>query len=159
MITGFKSKVSKEPFNLFWITAMILFVLSFFAWGQSIDIHLHDTYFVISTIIIIWILSFSFLLIWALYKCTSKILWKKFLTWFHVLTTILISIFFLTINFWYDKLVPNQEQTYVSFESVEAVDQKMATILLPLSILFIIGQMAFALNILVGLVKKTAKPK
>ncbi|PVD49374.1 hypothetical protein DC498_25390 [Terrimonas sp.] len=154
MLTGFKTKISNCPFHLFLLIAILLFVFSFITWGESIDLHLHDTYFVISTIFFIWALGIAFLLVWAIYMLTSKILWKRFLTWVHVLVTIFILIALLAANFWHDKLIPPIKRDFVSFETFQSDTEREVKIFLPLVVLFLVGQLAFLINILVGLTKK-----
>jgi hypothetical protein len=154
MLTDFKTKISNQPFHLFLVTAILLLVFSFFTWGQSIDIHLHDTYFVISTIFFIWALGIVFFLVWTIYKLTSKVLWKRFLTWFHVLVTIFILIVLLTANFWHDKLIPPINRDFVSFETFQADTEREAKVILPLVIVFVAGQLAFVVNIIGGLTNK-----
>jgi hypothetical protein len=152
MQTNFRSKILNPPFNLFLLTAILLFVFSFVTWGQMIDIHLHDTKFVISTILFIWALGIIVLLAWAIYKLTCKILWKRFLTWFHVLVTLFILIVLLTANFWHDKLIPPIKRDFISFDTFQEYNQREVKIIQPLVILFLAGQLAFVLNIIGGLI-------
>lgn len=159
MLPDFKTKISNQPFQLFLVTAILLFVFSFITWGRNLDIHLHDTYFVISTIFFVWTLGIVFLLVWTVYKLTSKILYKRFLTWFHVLVTIFILIALLTANFWHNKLIPPIPRDFVSFETFQADTEREAKVILPLVVLFSLGQLAFIINIMVGLAKKLVRTR
>ena len=159
MLTNLKSKILNPPFNLLLLTAILLFVFSFVTWGQMTDIHLHDTKFVISTILLIWALGIIVLLVWAIYKLTSKILWKRFLTWVHVLVTLFILLVLLTANFWHDKLIPPIKRDFISLDTFQEDNQRDARIVLPLVILFLAGQLAFVLNFIGGLINKFVRTR
>jgi hypothetical protein len=154
MLTNFKSQILNQPFNLLLVTAVLLFVFSFLTLGQSMDIHLHDTYFVFSTILFIWVVGTIFLLIWAIYQLTRKFLWQRFLTWFHVVVTIFILVLLVTVSFWHDKLIPPVKRDFVSFYTFEQDRQREARIILPLGLLFLVSQLAFVLNIVGGFINK-----
>ena len=159
MLTNLKSKILNPPFNLLLLTAILLFVFSFVTWGQMIDIHLHDTKFVISTILFIWALGIIVLLAWAIYKLTNKILWKRFLTWIHVLVTLFILIVLLTANFWHDILIPSIKRDFISFDTFQEDSQREVRIILSFVILFLAGQLAFVLNIIGGLINKYVRTR
>jgi hypothetical protein len=159
MLTSLKSKILNQPFNLFLLTAILLFVFSFVTWGQMTDIHLHDTKFVISRILLIWALGIIVFFAWVIYKLTSKILWKRFLTWVHVLVTLFILLVLLTAKFWYDKLIPPIKRDFISFDTFQEDSQREVKIILPLVILFLAGQLAFVLNIIGGLINKFVRTR
>ena len=158
MLKKLKSKILNPPFNLFLPTAILLFVFSFVTWGQMTDIHLHDTKFVISTILFIWALVIIVLLAWAIYKLINKFLWKRFLTWFHVLVTLFILIVLLSANLWHDELIP-PKRNFVSLDTFQEDSQQETRIILSLVILFLAGQLAFVLNIIGGLINKFVKTR
>jgi hypothetical protein len=157
MLTNLKARITNQPFNLLLVTAIFLFVFSFVSWGGSSTIYLHDTYLVIYTINFIWALSFLFFLVWTIYKLTSDIIWMRFLTWFHVLITIIILIVLLTFNFWYEKFFPPIKGDFLAIEKLEAERERDTKILLPIVILFLAGQFAFVVNIIGGLITKLWK--
>jgi len=120
MLNKLKVKILNQPFNLLLVTAILLMALSFLTWGQSTDIHLHDSYFVFSTILPVWASSIIIFLVWLIYQLTRKILWKRFLTWFHVIVTIFIFILLLAGIFWYDTLISPMKGDYLSYETFQA---------------------------------------
>ena len=130
-------------------------MLSFLMWGQSLDLHIHDTYFIISTNYFVWTISLIFFLVWGLYKLTDKILWTKKLIWLHVLTTIFVLIFFATIEAWHDKIMPTIKTTdVVSLQKVFEDQKREQIIALTISIIFIVGQLSFFVNLVGGLFKR-----
>lgn len=151
--TGSKASLFNKPYNLFLFTSLVLFICSFFIKEQSQDINLHDTYIVISTSYIFKGLAIIFLLGWMLYKVTNKYLLNIYLTWFHVLTTIVILILFITANFWHDKLLPPAKRKFVSWQTLEEDQYREMKIYLPIIIIFIAAQVAYITNLLGGIIK------
>jgi hypothetical protein len=142
MLANLKSRISNQPFDLYLVTALLLFVFSFVVRRESLDFHLHDTYFVISTLLCMWALAITSIIVWAIHKLTSRILWKRFLIWFHVIVTIFCLLALLTAIFWHDKLVHPIKRELVSFETFEQDRQREANLILPLIFLLLAGQLA-----------------
>lgn len=61
------SKWFKRPYNFLLIAAMIVLLLSAVRTSSIIDIHFHDTYFILPGRMGMWIASFILLFLWALY--------------------------------------------------------------------------------------------
>lgn len=135
-----------------------MFLTSFLVLNQNsvVDIHLHDTYFVIANTHILWLLSIISLLIWTLYLLTIRILFSKFLIWAHVIITILtLVIFFTTLLFGANLFNPTQIRysdysDWNSFKTYAKYNQSLAIIIGML----LIGQFVFVINIIVGLTKR-----
>ncbi len=154
MSTSLQTRLTNEPYFLFLLTAILLFIASFFMRRQSLDLHIHDTYFVISTNYFIWTISIIFVLIFGLYKLTDKILWTKGLTWFHFLATIIVFVLLATIGVWHDIIIPPIKRDTTTFQNYFQ-DQKRDQILaLSIAIIFITGQLAFFVNLVGGLFKR-----
>ena len=154
MTSNVKMKFLNPPYNLFLLTALILFIISFFMWGQSLDLHLHDTYFVISTIYFIWAFALIFLVVWTIYKLTNKILLTKYLTWLHVVTTLIVLILLMTAGLWFDKLLPPIKREVVSYQTFLDDQQRELKVILPIAIIFIVGQVSWGINLIGGLIKR-----
>ncbi len=159
MIERFKKSIMKHPYQLFLLAALFLFVFSFLTRENSVDIHLHDTMFVISTRYIIWALAIIFILAWAVYKLTNEILWTKYLSWFHVVSTLFILAMLLTIRVWHDKLLPPIERDFTSWQTYQEDLEREMKVYLPIAILFLAAQAAFMINLLVGAIKKIPRKK
>ncbi|MEO8769891.1 MAG: hypothetical protein ABI402_07395 [Ferruginibacter sp.] len=81
--------IKNKPYTTLLILACIFLLLSFFMTRQSLDIHLHDTYFIIGFKHIFWFFTLLTLVIWIMYKITNHFLFSKILTWIHIIITIL----------------------------------------------------------------------
>ncbi|MEO5889442.1 MAG: hypothetical protein ABIQ31_04275 [Ferruginibacter sp.] len=101
-----------------------------------------------------WVLSIAFLAAWAIYKVTDKFLLNKYLVWFHVLATIIILTIYLTQEYWHDKLLPPVERESVSYKTILEYQQHESNIYLPLTLIFIAGQIAYFVNLFGGLANR-----
>jgi cytochrome c oxidase subunit I len=150
--------MKQKPYNLLLLTGLIFVLASFFVLNQnnSVDIHLHDTYFVIAHAHIFWLLAILALLVWTLYLAANKFLFSKALTWAHVIVTILTLILFaltLYVGDSLSNLKPRRYYDYSSWNSFGAYGKYTKAIGITLSIL-ISGQIIFLINFIAGLFKR-----
>jgi heme/copper-type cytochrome/quinol oxidase subunit 1 len=119
-----------------------------------VDIHLHDTYFVIAHTHIFWLVAIVVLFIWVLYLLLNKTLYSKKLTWIHLGITIL-SILGFGFTFYFSNSILNQKPLkyydFSNFESMELYDSSIKLLSLFMGI-FLIGQIVFLLNFILGLI-------
>ena len=137
----------KRPYHLLLITAILLFILSFWHRKDSIDIHLYDTYFVFSGVY--YMMSFFFLLCWGIYRLTEKFLLTKYLTWFHVIITIL----FFTCIFTTSLSLKTSSNSFMDMENFYRQQQQYIWI----GIVLIIAQAAFVVNLVGGAIRRIYK--
>lgn len=122
--------------------------------GQSIDVHLHDTYLVIAVNYLIWALAVLFFIAWVVYKLTDKFLWTKKLTWTHVLLTTLVLVLLSTISFWHDKISPSIKRDAINYQNIIDDQKRECIIAYPIMIIFISGQIAYFINLIIGLIRR-----
>ena len=144
------SRILNQAYFLFILIVTILILISIFLRERLIDIHIHDTKFVISLMPVLWIISVTLILGWAIYRLTNKFLLTKYLTWFHVIATLLVFIFFIGVCLW-QNTSPTQE---VSWKSLEEELQREQKIFLTISIVFILAQTAFIINLVGGFLRR-----
>lgn len=150
-------KIKEKPFLLLLIPLVFFFTISFILTNESIDIQLHDTYFVIAQQQILITISLGFLLILGLYSLFQRFLWSKKLTWIHVITTsvLLLYIFFFSILFSSFE-VPRRYYTYNEFENFYQYAIINNTISISAILLFFM-QFLLLINIIIGIIKKSNK--
>lgn len=71
---------------------ILLVIVSFFIPPITFDLHLHDTYYVLSFVMLTWILGLLFILLGLVYEITHRLLFSILLTWAHVIVTLLASL-------------------------------------------------------------------
>lgn len=150
--------MKQKPYNLFLLTAFIFVLTSFFVLSQnnSVDIHLHDTYFVVAHTHVFWLLAILALFVWTLYLLTNKILYSKALTWTHVIITILTLLLFGLILSFGDSFMnptPRRYYDYSNWNSFNNYTTFTKAIGITISVL-LFGQFIFVINFVVGLFKR-----
>ena len=88
--------------ELLWHQCYSSFILfaSLFVFNGSLDMHLHDTYFVMDLPDICPTIFFLLLIFWTPYLLTKRILFSKALTWSHTILMVLTSISLVAIAFY-----------------------------------------------------------
>ncbi len=149
--------IIKKPYNSLALIGISFYVLSYFAFSnQVLDIHLHDTYFVIAYTHICWVLSIVALIIWLLYLITNKMLYSKKLVWIHVIITITTFILLTFLLFSSNEaglLKPRHYYDLSNWESFTLFNKYAKTISLIMSVL-LCGQIIFIINFIAGLMAK-----
>jgi cytochrome c oxidase subunit 1 len=151
-------QIKQRPYNLLLLTGLLLVLTSFFKLSQNstIDLHFHDTYFVIAHTHIFWLLAALALFMWTLYLLTNKILYSKALTWTHVIITILTLFIFALTVFFGDNILnpkPFRYYDYSNWNSSEMYSTLIKTIAIIILIL-LFGQILFIVNLIAGLFKR-----
>jgi hypothetical protein len=126
-------------------------IATLFKFGQSVDFHLHDTYFVISNNYFFWALGVLFFIAWAIYVLTEKFLWTKKLTWTHVLTTMFVLLLLSTIDIWHDKIFPPIKRDAINFTNIIVEQKRERIIAYPMMAIFVFGQATYLVNLIIGL--------
>jgi len=151
--------MKKNPENLLFFSGTILFVLSFIVFNQSIDIHLHDTYFVINRALIFRLLSITVFLIWVLYKVTSKLLFSNRLSRIHIIAT--LSAVGMLILFMYSggKLLNPTPIRYFDYSNWDfnEVNSDYTKALLIFFWITMAAQITYVINLICGINKKRKK--
>ncbi|MCD2424650.1 hypothetical protein LQ567_17850 [Niabella pedocola] len=147
--------LKRMPFILLLVTAVPLFIAGLFASNKEwIDIHLHDTMFVIAQGHILGLSAFFLFLLWLVNIATHNILFSNKLTWFHTLATLVIVLFVL----WYTDRHPDSLSDNLPHPGTEqpASDFRDTNAVVVCSIAaLVLVQLVFIAHLLVGLYRKT----
>jgi hypothetical protein len=143
-----------RPYDLFLLTSVLLVLSSFCMLGQTLDIHLHDTYYVFPAVYLIWTTALIFLFAWTVYKLTNRFLLTKYLTWFHVAATLIVLLMLIISKLWYNEPVLTNEREPLSFRKLFEIQRKEQITAVTISILFIAGQIGYFLNLVGGLFRR-----
>ncbi len=145
-----------KPHHLFLLTALVLASFAFFNWhqGHLIDLQYHDTYFVTNKSAVFGILAFLSLITWSIYSLTHKWLFSKILAWIHVVLSIIaffVFVYALNRNSYLYALTPSRYYAY-RIEGKPAISD-FNILLTYIFIAFLLTQVIFILNFILGIVK------
>lgn len=91
--------IKAKPYHLLLLLAVVCIALSFVFYNETFDIHLHDSYIVVLTRQLYWVLTLLFFLLWSLNKWLHAFFVSKKLMWFHTILllagAVLLIIFFV----------------------------------------------------------------
>ena len=152
-------KFKAKPYNFLLITGLIFFISSFFFKGENnvIDIHLHDTYFIIAHTHIFWLIGLISIISWILYLITNRLMYSKKLIWIHTIITILtLTLIGLALCFIeYKKDTPRRYSDFSNFNFpfYETTEKAFGVILF----ILLCGQIFYIANFILGLIKSLRK--
>ena len=150
--------LKKRPFQLFALTSIVLFALSFFSTDKTIVTNGNATYVAMSFGVIYRVLSVFLLLMWVLYILIRKRLLSKKLIWTHALATllpILIAIICFNIDPQFSE-TPQQSSLNHLHKSKTDYWRVIYSLLLFISVS---AQFVLILNIAGGVIKRLAKKR
>jgi len=150
-------KFAIRPYNLFLPGGLLLLFVSVFIHAKTLDINLHDTYFVISMGYLCWIFCVIQILLWGLYKLFTPILFSIQLIWTHILVTILTLDGIVLFSWWAIEFYNPRPRRYIDYthwDTFKTGQYTREVIVLVLTI-FILTQLIFVINIIQGLLKKS----
>jgi heme/copper-type cytochrome/quinol oxidase subunit 1 len=137
-------RLFRPLYNCFGTVGFVLLGLSFLQHRQTIDIHLHDTYYVIGVDFICIVLGLFFLLLWMTYQLFKKRLYSQLLTNIHVIVTFFCS------AFWFVQAYTGTPRRYIDYSTFNSISGVFSFVIL----LFLAAQLLFLFNIIAGLFKR-----
>ena len=133
-----------QPYKPIWATIPFIFLFAIIGWNYSIDIPLHDTYYIITVVQISAVISVILFIIGIIDWFFRE---RKLITWmtaFHVSSTIALCILVMIIN-----------TTLLYFPQINSrIWYAIKQILNFLVLAAMLGQILFIVNLVLGLVRK-----
>jgi len=138
-------------YHYFWIVSISILIIGFSRSEETFDINIHDTYFVIASIHLAYLLSISYLLLGLGYWLVVKILKRnliKILTIIHSAILLGSFIIYWIIIFYY-QIRPKRE--FPLFDDYDVINQ---TLLISFILIVFVAQPIYMINLLVSIFKK-----
>jgi cytochrome c oxidase subunit I len=154
-------KLKIKSYQFFLITAVLIFLSSFFVSNQALDIHMHDTYLIISWSHIYWGLVLMLLFLWILYVCMNQWMYSKRLSLIHIILTIttivLIVVMLFMILQQFHKGLAGMPRHYYDYgnsylNTYYSLRKSQQTLTL-IAVILSFGQIIFPINLIVGIIK------
>lgn len=150
--------IGKHPYHLLPLAA-IPFLVIFFIWNDgTVDLHLHDTYFIIPARVLMLAPVIYLLIIWFAYLVTHTFLFSQKLIWFHVIFAIVLPYFIYAFPYLIhtNLLTGVQPRRYYDFNEWNYYPFRSAfpSILFRCSfLLLLLGQVIYPVNLVMGMFK------
>lgn len=141
-----------RPYNFLTILGMLFITISFFLPSSTLDVHFHDTFYVIAYPHFFWFIAILFLFFALFYKITSRILLSKYLSWIHII----LMIISLSTLFAYTLLGNDFTRRYIdasSWTSFNSFTYHSDLVRWCIGV-FIICHVLFLVNIIAGAINK-----
>ena len=150
------STLFKTSYNYLLLLAVAIVVTSFSVHSAS-DFHWHDTYIVIPDKIVILLCAAVLIFIWGVYYQLRKVLLARWLTWLHVLSLLALVIVVISASWWYHPLTALSRRGSVSFKDIDEDRKRMLVIVIPFTLAFLAGLLAFFINTIGGCIRYIVK--
>ncbi len=149
-------KLKEQPYHILLFIAIAFFILSLFV-NSALDIHVHDTYYVITHQFSF--ISYFVLFIWILYVMTHSILYSKKLTGIHIITTVLCSVGLTIIPYFNSEGfagMPRRYFDYSNFNSFHKDQLTLQQLMLGIFLLLLLGLILYFINLAIGVYKRVS---
>jgi cytochrome c oxidase subunit I len=151
-------KILLKPHHYLLIYAIGLLLFSFTnpSSNKAIDIHLHDTYFVIAFQHIFYALSLFLIFLWVLYHLLNRYFFSKALSSIHIIGTLACVVTFIILHF---SSINNMPSRFIDFSQWESFREYNTTAKWYQygTLSFIILQILFLFNLILGVIKSIKK--
>ena len=147
-------KLKQSPYNLLLYAGLVLISTSFFIdQNKTLDIHVHDTYFIIAQAQLYWLFAFIVWVLWFLHLITRKLLYSKFLIWAHLIITLFTVVYLGFLLYFANDLHKIPVRPYSNDSVWKAYDayKRNKRLIEITTIALIFGQITFLCNLVAGL--------
>jgi heme/copper-type cytochrome/quinol oxidase subunit 1 len=142
-----------KPYHLLLLAALSLLISSFLSSKGTLDIHVHDTYFVIAHFEFNLALAILAFILWAIYMLTRNLPLSSLLTWIHVVLTLLALGLFISLPLFGYPEKYLDISPWGNFNELNRANEIVAVIIIS----FTLAQLILVVNIFRGLFRRLRK--
>lgn len=149
-------QIGKHPYHFLPLAAAAIAIGGLLSGNSTLDIHLHDTYFVLPSVAFIWLSVASLLLLWILYMFTKNVLHSLRLSRIHIFLSILTALFIAILPYLLTLVAKEYaELNFQNFSDRAAViGDKIRLYSIASIILVLAGQSIWFVNLILGITHK-----
>jgi len=150
--SAFWSILTKKPYNLLWIAAILTFATGLLAGNDAFDITRGDSYYVYSYTLIYGSIAILLIAFWIIYLIADRRLLSARLSWLHILATVLAIFMFFNLSKFALGL-PGVPRRYYAISEFPKPDYRWLAPVLAMILAFAIGQLCFLVNLFGGILR------
>ena len=145
------------PGHSFLAVAVLFLLAALYPTARVVDLHLNDTMFVVSPAIVCIALALFSGIGFLIYQLTGFLMYRQWLSWVHfVLTTLFFIILYVDIL---SPPTPFNGNSEITIENWQHYQSRVQLITSIEAGIFLLGQLALLINLIVGGTKAILKPK
>ncbi len=147
-------KFKRNPFHLLLLNAFFLFFISLFIPNREIDIHFHDTFFILPIKYLIWFPTLFQFVFWIIYLITKQYLFSNLLSWIHIVLLVSTSLSIVVLTYYLLNSI-SQPIIHPTVDSIKNLrpNQAPSDLISSLSFLLIGSSLIYITNLIIGLLK------
>ncbi|MBX3241915.1 MAG: hypothetical protein KIT80_13080 [Chitinophagaceae bacterium] len=137
-------------YQLLFITAVLLILLSLFITEDGLNLRLNDTLYVINGVLVLRVIALILLLLWLLYRFTDKFLFSSILSGLHIVLTLAVAATITVFLFYY-----TGRQSPLPYPNLPAETVIRLQLVFPLFIIFtFLFQVVYIINLILGIIRR-----
>ncbi|RPD38417.1 hypothetical protein [Chitinophaga barathri] len=146
--------LSRPDIQLLIIAAIVVILGQLQVANSAIDIHLHDTYFVIALSHLAWAYAIFLVMEAGLYTTTSWFRQWRWLQIFHIFSLVLLPLTFIVMSGYHYEPEPGMPRRYFDYNNYSELAvmrlQFLPWFVTASLLIFLAGQIGFVVNIVAG---------
>ena len=150
--------MKNKPYHLLLPTGILFFISGMFRGNTTIDLHLHDTYFVFPYMLYAWFPATVLIGFWIIYLLTHRFLFSKKLIWIHIIliiTACTVPLILPYIPITADHAFAGRPRRYYDYEGMNkfTLFKTWISLFTVYFILFPMATLVYIVNLLIGMYK------
>lgn len=150
------STLFKTSYNYLLFAAIVMSVTSLF-YHEVFDYHIRYNYLTIEGSLILKAYALLVFFIWVLYFFIHRVMLKKWLAWLHVASLLLPAIVLFASSAWFKPTPHATVKYYILYNQFDEEEKRLMLVIIPSTLLFLAGQLAFFINTIGGCIKYLIK--
>jgi hypothetical protein len=148
--------IGKHPYHLLLLAAVAIAIVGLLSGNATVDIHLHDTYFVLPSVAFIWFSVAALLLFWILYMFTKNVLYSLRLSRIHIFLSILSAVFIAILPYLLTLIVKEYSELYYQnfLDRAAGIGDRIRLYSIAALIMILAGQSILLINLVLGIALK-----